>query len=76
MRNSENSVETYIINIRTKSKDLKRMGAPIANWILIALLLNNLNSKFKDFVYRLITRLDELPDFNEIVIILHEEDRL
>ena len=69
-------VETYVANIRTKSKDLKRMGAPIADWILVALLLNNLDSKFKDFVHRLITRLDELPDFDEIVTILHEEDRL
>ena len=65
-----------MVNIRIKSKDLKRMGAPIADWILVTLLLNNLDSKFKDFVYRLITRLDELPDFDEIVTILYEEDRL
>ena len=74
--NSGNSMETYIANIRTKSKDLKRMGAPIDEWILVTLLLNNLDSNFKDFVHRLVTQLDDLPDFDKIVTLLHEEDRL
>ena len=73
---SVNLIETYIANIRTKAKDLKRMRAPIEDWILITLLLNNLDSKYKDFVYRLITQLDDMPDFNKIVTLLHEEDRL
>lgn len=73
---SGNSIETYIANIRTKSKDLKRMGAPIDSWILVALLLNNLDSKYKDFVHRQVVSLDEMPDFDKIVTLLHEEDRL
>ena len=63
-------------NIRIKSKDLKRMGAPIDDWILVALLLNNLDAKYKDFAHRLITQLGNLPDFDQIVNYLHEEDRL
>ena len=73
---SGNSIETYVANIRTKSKDLKRMGAPIDDWILVALLLNNLDSKYKDFVHRLVTSLDDVPNFDKIVTLLHEEDRL
>lgn len=73
---SANSVETYVVNIRTKAKDLKRMRAPIEDWILVILLLNNLDSKYKDFVHRLVTQLDNMPDFDKIVTLLHEEDRL
>lgn len=73
---SVNSVEIYIVNIRTKAKDLKRMEASIEDWILVALLLNNLNSKYKDFVHRLVTQLDNILDFDKIVTLLHEEDRL
>ena len=76
MSSSNNSIETYVANIRTKSKDLKRMGAPIDSWILAALLLNNLDGKYKDFVYCLVTQLDDLPDFDKIVTLLHEEDCL
>lgn len=46
---SGNSIETYVANIRTKSKDLKRMGAKIDDWILVSLLLNNLDVKYKEF---------------------------
>lgn len=76
MTSSSNSMETYIANLRTKSKDLKRMGAPIDEWILVALLLNNLDSKYKDFVHRLITSLDDVLNFDKIVTLLDEEDRL
>lgn len=76
MANSNNSIETYIANIRIKSKDLKRMGALIDGWILVALLLNNLDGKYKDFVHRLVLQLDDMPDFDKIVTLLHEEDRL
>lgn len=34
LASSSNSIESYIANIRTRSKDLKRMGAPIDQWIL------------------------------------------
>lgn len=73
---SNNSIETYISNIRTKSKDLKRMGAPIDAWILVALLLNNLDGKYKDFVHRLVSSIDEVPDFERIVTMLREEEYL
>ena len=76
LSSSNNSIETYIANIRTKSKDLKRMGATIDSWILVALLLNNLDGKYKDFVHRLVTQLDDMPDFDKIVTLLHEEERL
>ena len=52
------------------------MGAAIDNWILVALLLNNLDTKYKDFIHRLVTQLDDIPNFNKIVTLLHEEDRL
>ena len=76
LASSNNSIEVYVANIRTKSKDLKRMGAPIADWILVALLLNNLGTKFKDFLHRLVTQFDDVPDFDRIVTLLHVEERL
>ena len=66
----------YIANIRTKSKDLKRIRAIINSWILITLLLNNLNGKYKDFIYHLITQLNDMPNFNKIVTLLHKKERL
>ena len=48
------------------------MGAGLDDWILVALLLNNLDSKFKDFVHRLVTQLDDVPDFDRIVTLLRE----
>lgn len=32
--------------------------------------------KYKDFIHRLITSLDAMPEFDKIVTLLHEEDRL
>ena len=52
------------------------MGVKIDDWILISILLNNLDGKFRDFVHRLLTTLDNLSNFDKIVIILYEEDRL
>ena len=76
LTSSNGSIETYVANLRTKAKDLKRMGAQIDDWILVWILLNNLDGKFRDFVHRLLTTLDELPNFDKIVTTLHEEDRL
>ena len=73
---SSGSIEAYVANIRAKSKDLQRMGAAIDEWILVSLLLNNLDTKYKDFVHRQLTTLDDLPDFDKIVSLLHEEERL
>ena len=76
MSSSKNSVETYITSIRIKPKGLNRMGAPIDNWILVALLLNGLDGKYKDFVHHLDTQRDDMPDFDTTATLLHEEDRL
>ena len=70
------SIETYVANIRTKSEDLKRMGAKIDDWILVSILLKNLDPKYKEFVHRLVTQLDDNPDFDRIVTLLREKDRL
>lgn len=42
----------------------------------MSLLLNNLNTKYKDFVHRQLTTLDDVPDFDKILTLLHGEDRL
>ena len=76
MTSSGNSMKTYVINIRAKSKNLNRMEARIDEWILVSLLLNNLDIKYKNFVHRTITSLNEVPDFDKIVTLLHEEERL
>ena len=76
MASSDNFMKTYVINIRAKSKDLSRIRARIDEWILVSLLLNNLDIKYKDFVHRTITSLNEVPDFDKIVTLLHEEERL
>ena len=52
------------------------MGAKIEEWILVAILLNNLDHKYKDFVRRMVTSLDDIPNFDKLVVLLHEEDRL
>ncbi|CAF9916357.1 hypothetical protein IMSHALPRED_003053 [Imshaugia aleurites] len=70
------SIQTYVANIRTKSEELKRMGAGIDEWILVSLLLNNLGIKYKDFVHRQLTQSIDPPDFDKVVTLLHEEDRL
>ena len=33
------------------------------DWMLVALLLNNLDSKYKEFFHRLVTQLDDMPNF-------------
>ena len=40
------------------------------------MLLNNLNNKYKLFIHRIIISLDDVFDFNKIVALLHEEERL
>ena len=77
LSSSGNSIETYVANIRTKAKELERMGAPVEEWIAVSLLLNNLDGgKFKDFTHRMITSLEEVPKFDKIITRLHEEDGL
>ena len=74
--NNKNSMKNYIVNLRTKSKELKRMRASIESWILMFVLLNNLNSKYKNFVYRMLTQLNNVSDFDKLITLFHEEDRL
>ena len=42
----------------------------------VSILLNNLNSRFKDFVYRTVTIIKEVPNFKKVVKILYKEERL
>ncbi len=46
--------------------------------MFVLVLLNNLNGKFKEFTYRVITSLTPSKDleFNDIIAKLHEEERL
>ena len=40
------------------------------------MLLNNLNKKFKEFIYRLLVYIkNKTLEFNEIIILLYEEKR-
>ena len=74
---SNNSLKIYIIDIRNKIKKLKRISIFISNWILITILLNNLNKKFKEFVYRLLIYIkNKTLKFNKIVALLYKEKRL
>ena len=41
----------------------------------MTLLLNNLNDKYKNFVYRIFTQLNEVLDFNKFITFFHEENR-
>ena len=43
---------------------------------MMFVLLNNLDSKYKNFVYRILTQLNDVSDFNKFVTLLYEEDRL
>ena len=40
------------------------------------LLLNNLDSKYKKFTYRIIISLNDILDFDKMITLLHEEKRL
>ena len=74
--NNKNSMKNYIVNLRTKSKKLKRIKTPIEDWILMFILLNNLNNKYKNFVYRMLTQLNNVSNFDKLITFLHEKDRL
>ena len=39
------------------------------------ILLNNLNNKYKDFIYRIFIQLNEISNFNRFVTFFHEKDR-
>ena len=74
---SSNSLELYITDIRNKAKELKRISASILDWILVTMLLNNLNRKFKEFVYRLLIYIkNKTLEFDKIVALLYKKERL
>jgi len=55
--NYNNLVNYYIIIIRVKRKELKRIGVDFSKWLYISILLYSLDDKYKEFVYRTITTL-------------------
>ena len=65
-----------MIIIRAKVKDLKKINISLNNQVIISVLLNNLNRKFKEFIYYIIISLTKEPDFEEIITILYKEERL
>ena len=74
---SENSIETYIANIRSKAEQLKEMGSPISEWIVVSILLSNLDIKYKNFKHRLLTSgLEKNPSFDQVIPLLLAEERL
>ena len=38
--------------------------------------MNNLNDKYKNFVHRMLTQLNEVSDFNKLITLIYEKDRL
>jgi len=44
--------------------------------VYVSILLNNLNSRFKDFAHRTVTTMKEVPDFEDVVKMLYKEERL
>ena len=43
---------------------------------MVVVLLDNLGEKYSLFVYRIVASRDEVPEFDKVVIMLYEEDRL
>ena len=74
MASSGNSMETYVANVRSKAKDLKRMGAGIEDWILVS-VIEHFGRKVQGLYAPFITSLD-VPEFDKTVTLLHEEERL
>jgi len=62
--NYNNSVNPYIIIIRAKQKELKRMGVNFPEWLYVSILLYSLDDKYKEFVHRTITTLAKKTDLD------------
>ena len=43
---------------------------------MVAVLLDNMGEKYSQFVHRIVASQDEIFDFDKIVTMLYEEDRL
>ena len=72
---SNNSVKTYVSNIRSKAEELELMNAKMEDWQLTSILLMNLDGKFNDFVRQILIFNREEPKFDKVVTLLYEEDR-
>lgn len=71
-----NSIDTYVTTIQAKANDLKKMNAQLPNWLIVSILLDNLDGKYGDFTHEIITSIGTSePDLNEIIMMLYREDR-
>ena len=54
------------------------MSAAIDQWLMVAVLLDNVEENYPQFVHRVVASGDEVlvPDFDKVVTMLYEEDRL
>ena len=39
------------------------------------ILLNNLNNKYKNFVHRILTQLNDILNFNKLITLFYKENR-
>ena len=76
MANSDNNIETYCTNLRSRARELKKMDAKLDEWLMVAVLLDNVGGKYSQFVHRIVASRDEIPDFDKVVTMLYEKDRL
>ena len=76
MANSDNDIETYCTNLRSRARELKKMNAAIDQWLMVAVLLHNVEKNYPHFVHRIVASGDEVPDFDKVVTMLYKEDRL
>ncbi len=73
---SDKAIEIYVDKIRSKAKALKEIGHPLEEWVVVGILLNNLDSKHKEFVGRLLTSGKEELPFDQLVPLLYDEENL
>ena len=72
----DNSVETYVAKIRSKAEELEEIGHPLEEWVVVGILLMSLDSRYREFVNRLLTSgREELP-FDQLIPLLREEECL
>lgn len=61
------SVESYAMTIRAKAKDLERMGAKLEDWVVVSVLLNNLEGRFRDYTHGILLSLPKNPDPEQVI---------
>lgn len=60
-----NDLDIFIDTLRSLQRDFEELGHPLEEWIVVSHLLNNLDSRFEDFVFRTIMQ-KEPPTFEEV----------